>query len=162
MNLLLKYYKEARRAIYLSNEENETRGKRDETGPSQLGDRVPSMKSMEVVKSKTRGGGRCCMCFDPFPIQNISVIVFFCCHAYHTTCLMDSINSVSSKKEVKKSTPKHEVSYYEYENGDADEDEEEEEDTPSGPQMRCILCTTAASWAREREREPYLCCAFVW
>lgn len=153
VNLLIKYYNEAKRAIYLSNEENEAaRSKRDETRFF-VEDRLLSMKSMGA-KSKTRGGGRCCICFDLFPIQNLSIIVFFCCHAYHTNCLTDSIHSASSKKkQIKKTNSKghdnNEVSYYyEYDNGNIDEDDEEEEeaaDAPTGPQMRCILCTTAAS-----------------
>ncbi|XP_027177627.1 vacuolar protein sorting-associated protein 41 homolog [Coffea eugenioides] len=141
VNLLIKYYKEARRAIYFSNEENEIRAKRDETKASYLGERVAGMKSMEV-KSKTRGGARCCMCFDPFPIQEASIVAFFCCHAYHTTCLMESLNSVTSKKEPKTS-PKEVLAYYEYENGDVDEDEDDASSS-GAPQMRCILCTTAA------------------
>ncbi|RVX19935.1 Vacuolar protein sorting-associated protein 41-like [Vitis vinifera] len=97
VNLLVKYYKEARHAIYLSNEEDEARAKRGDSRASQATERPLSMKTMEV-KSKTRGGGRCCMCFDPFSIQNVSVIAFFCCHAYHMNCLMDSTYSVSGKQ----------------------------------------------------------------
>lgn len=143
VNLLVKYHKEAKRAIYLSNEENEIRAKRDESRTTQMGERTVSLRYAEV-KSKTRGSGRCCMCFDPFPIQKEAVIVFFCCHAYHTTCLEDSINSVSSKKETSKPSPKEEDSYYKYENGGADGSEEEEDVSSAAPQMRCILCTTAA------------------
>lgn len=84
------------------------------------------------------------MCFDPFSIQNVSVIVFFCCHAYHVTCLMDSMHTVSSKKGAAATYQ----SEYNYDNGTEDQEEEEEEDNDaeSGtPRMRCILCTTAAS-----------------
>lgn len=58
------------------------------------------------------------------------------------TCLMDSMHTVGSKKETK---AKETVSEYEY---DIDEDEEDEnDDSHSGaPRLRCILCTTAASW----------------
>ncbi|XP_031112370.1 vacuolar protein sorting-associated protein 41 homolog [Ipomoea triloba] len=141
VNLLIKYYKEAKRGIHLSDEVDEARSKRGEQRASNLVDRSLSIKSMEV-KSKTRGGGRCCICFDPFSMQNVSIIAFFCCHAYHLTCLMESTNSVSSKKGS--AAPSQGASsYYEYDNGEADEDEDE--DTSSGaPQMRCILCTTAA------------------
>nr|GMD71306.1 vacuolar protein sorting-associated protein 41 homolog [Ipomoea batatas] len=141
VNLLIKYYKEAKRGIHLSDEVDEARSKRGEQRASNLVDRSLSIKSMEV-KSKTRGGGRCCICFDPFSIQSVSIIAFFCCHAYHLTCLMESTNSVSSKKGA--AVPSQGASsYYEYDNGEADEDEDE--DTSSGaPQMRCILCTTAA------------------
>ncbi|KAL0460605.1 UNVERIFIED_CONTAM: Vacuolar protein sorting-associated protein 41 [Sesamum latifolium] len=78
------------------------------------------------VKSKVRGGTRCCMCFDPFAIHDVSIYVFFCCHAYHETCLMDSIDSIISKK--KPAAPTHtqdDLSYYQYDNGD-DEDEDED------------------------------------
>ncbi|CAI9778370.1 unnamed protein product [Fraxinus pennsylvanica] len=144
VNLLIKYYKEARRAICLSNEEDDARSKRDKNWASQFAEKSLSMKSMEV-KSKTRGGARCCVCFDPFSIQNVSVIAFFCCHAYHKTCLVDSTISITQQQK-KPPTPtksSDELSYYEYDNGDAEDDEEE--DTSSGsPKMRCILCTTAA------------------
>ncbi|PON71205.1 Vacuolar protein sorting-associated protein [Trema orientale] len=143
VNLLVKCYKEARHGIYLSNEEDETRSKRNDSGSSQAIERSPSVRSMEV-KSKTRGGGRCCMCFDPFSIQSVSVIVFFCCHAYHTTCLMDSTYSNTNK--VSKGTSREQVAEYdEHENGYMDHDDDDD-DTESGtPRMRCILCTTAAS-----------------
>ncbi|KAL2507031.1 Vacuolar protein sorting-associated protein 41-like protein [Forsythia ovata] len=142
VNLLIKYYKEARRAIYLSNEEDEARSKRDKNLASQFAERSLGTRSIEV-KSKTRGGTRCCVCFDPFSIQNVSIIAFFCCHAYHTTCLMDSTNSISQQQKKPPTKSPDELSYYEYNNGDADDDENEA--TSSGsPQMRCILCTTAA------------------
>lgn len=105
-----------------------------------------SMKSMEV-KSKTRGGGRCCICFDPFSLQNVSIIAFFCCHAYHTTCLMESTISIGGDKKEGGASSKGTTSYYEFENGidNEDDDEDDDEDASSGPpRMRCILCTTAA------------------
>ncbi|RVW54367.1 Vacuolar protein sorting-associated protein 41-like [Vitis vinifera] len=139
VNLLVKYYKEARHAIYLSNEEDETRAKRGDSRASQATERPLSMKTMEV-KSKTRGGGRCCMCFDPFSIQNVSVIAFFCCHAYHMNCLMDSTYSVSGKQGKGATSQETASDYDEYDNSVDGED-----DASSGaPRMRCILCTTAA------------------
>lgn len=142
VNLLIKYYKEARRAIYLSNEEDEPHNKRDESRISQSADRSLSTKATEV-KSKSRGGTRCCMCFDPFSIQDVSICVFFCCHAYHETCLMDSIVSISSKK--KRAAPKRdELSYYEYDNGDDEDGDDEDGDGDDDARIRCILCTTAA------------------
>ena len=140
VNLLIKYYKEARHAIYLRNEEDEARVKRSDSRASQAAERPMSMKTMEV-KSKTRGGGRCCMCFDPFSIQNVSVIVFFCCHAYHMNCLMDSTYSVSGKQGKGAASQQGVSDYDEYDNDDDDDDD----DASSGvPRMRCILCTTAA------------------
>ncbi|CAL5426427.1 unnamed protein product [Camellia sinensis] len=143
VNLLVKYYKEARRAIHLSNEEDDARAKRDDSRASRSTERAPNTRTMEV-KSKTRGGGRCCICFDPFSIQNVSITVFFCCHAYHTTCLSDSTNLVSGKKSAEATS--QETSYYDYDDGDVDHDNDDDDDTASGaPRIRCILCTTASS-----------------
>lgn len=114
-----------------------------DTRASQVFDKSLSLRTMEM-KSKTRGGGRCCICFDPFSIQNVSVIVFFCCHGYHTTCLMDSSYTSSNKKE----TTSLEAGMYNGYNGyedDASDDIEDEETKSGGPRMRCILCTTASS-----------------
>ncbi|TKY48587.1 Vacuolar protein sorting-associated protein 41-like [Spatholobus suberectus] len=145
VNLLIKYYKEAKHGIYLSNEEDEARAKRSDTHASQVFEKSPSLRTMEV-KSKTRGSGRCCICFDPFSIQNVSVIVFFCCHAYHTTCLMDSAYTSSSKKEIGATSQRAEA--YDVYNGSVDDSGDDDEETESGgngTRMRCILCTTAAS-----------------
>ncbi|XP_060174078.1 vacuolar protein sorting-associated protein 41 homolog isoform X1 [Lycium barbarum] len=143
MNLLVKYYKEAKRAVCLSDEVDEASSHGGEKRASHLGERIMSMKSVEV-KSKTRGGGRCCICFDPFSILNVSIIAFFCCHAYHTTCLMESTISIGGKKEAGAAAQRTFL-YDEYDNGLHDEDEDEDEDASSGaPRMRCILCTTAA------------------
>ncbi|CAN0916548.1 Vacuolar protein sorting-associated protein 41 homolog, partial [Linum grandiflorum] len=128
VNLLVKYFNEAKRAICLGGEEDDSRTKRDARRDSHAtADRILNMRNMDV-KSKTRGDARCCMCFDPFSIQNVSVIAFFCCHAYHQSCLADSMNSFADKDK------------------DEDEDEDEDdEDRSNGPRLRCILCTTAAS-----------------
>ncbi|KAG6632222.1 vacuolar protein sorting-associated protein 41 homolog [Carya illinoinensis] len=145
VNLLVKYYKEARHGIYLSNEEDEARAKRNSSMSSQVTEKSSSVRTAEV-KSKTKGGARCCMCFDPFSIQNVSVIVFFCCHAYHTNCLMDSTYNVGGKKEY--GTTSREPLDYEYDNGDVDDDDDDSHDEGSQSgvrRMRCILCTTAAS-----------------
>ncbi|KAG5515636.1 hypothetical protein RHGRI_036620 [Rhododendron griersonianum] len=142
VNLLVKYYKEARHAIYLTDEEDEARAKRDDNMASKSNEHSPNMRTTEV-KSKTRGGGRCCICFDPFSIQNVSIVAFFCCHAYHTTCLSDSTNSVSSKKG-KSPASGSALSYYEYGNGDVDDEEDDDDTASGGLRMRCILCTTAA------------------
>jgi hypothetical protein len=143
VNLLVKYYKEARHGIYLSNEEDEARAKRNDSGASQATEKSSSVRTMEV-KSKTSGGARCCMCFDPFSIQNVSVIVFFCCHAYHKTCLMDSTNNISGNKGSG-ATSREPVVEYEYDNGDLDDNDDDDDDSQSRAyHMRCILCTTAA------------------
>ncbi|GLU19276.1 hypothetical protein SLE2022_355370 [Rubroshorea leprosula] len=97
------------------------------------------------VKSKTRGGARCCICFDPFSIQNLSVIVFFCCHAYHTTCLVDAAYTSNSKRGVRATTRQLELNYECY-TAAKEDDEDEDEDNQSGmTRIRCVLCTTASS-----------------
>lgn len=139
----MKYYNEARQGVYLSNEEDRARAKRIETHSSQVVEKSPIVRNMEM-KSRTRGGGRCCICFDPFSIQNVSVIVFFCCHAYHTTCLTDSsYTSSSSNNEIEVTSGEAET--YDSYNGYVDDDSDDEETKMGGPRMRCILCTTAAS-----------------
>ncbi|CAN1131493.1 Vacuolar protein sorting-associated protein 41 homolog, partial [Linum perenne] len=129
VNLLVKFYNEAKRAICLGGEEDDARTKRDARRDSHAtADRMPSMRTMDV-KSKTRGDARCCMCFDPFSIQNVSVIAFFCCHAYHQNCLEDSMNSIVNKAA----------------DDDDDNDDDEDDNRSNGSRLRCILCTTAAS-----------------
>ncbi|KAJ6344892.1 hypothetical protein OIU78_007725 [Salix suchowensis] len=140
VNLLVKYYKEARRALCFSKEE-EARVKRgDGNGDSQAIWRTEGARAMEA-KSKTRGDTRCCMCFDPFFIRDVAVAVFFCCHAYHMSCLMDSMHTVVSGKKGSGATSR--MSDYDY---DYDSNDEDDEENDSGvPRLRCILCTTAAS-----------------
>lgn len=135
----MKYYKEAIHGVYLSNEEK-PQAKRSEDHYSQVAEKSIVLGNGEV-KSRNRGGGRCCICFDPFSFQNISdsVVVFFCCHAYHATCLMDSTDTSSSNKEIESINGKAE--HYEY---NSYVDEEEESEINNHP-MRCILCTTASS-----------------
>uniref|UniRef100_A0A6N2LGR2 Vacuolar protein sorting-associated protein 41 homolog n=1 Tax=Salix viminalis TaxID=40686 RepID=A0A6N2LGR2_SALVM len=138
VNLLVKYYKEARRALCFSKEE-EARVKRgDGSGDSQAIWRTEGARAMEA-KSKTRGDTRCCMCFDPFFIRDVAVAVFFCCHAYHMSCLMDSMHTVVSGKKGSGATSR--MSDYDFDSND----EDDEENDSGVPRLRCILCTTAAS-----------------
>ncbi|CAO2824935.1 unnamed protein product [Amaranthus hypochondriacus] len=99
VNLLIKYYKEARHAVYMNNTEDKARTNKDEKRMEESFAKPPSFKNMDL-KSKTRVGGRCCICFDPFSIQNVSVVIFFCCHAYHMTCYMDSVKTYSDENEA--------------------------------------------------------------
>ncbi|KAL3620142.1 Vacuolar protein sorting-associated protein 41 [Castilleja foliolosa] len=144
VNLLIKYYKEARRAIYLSNEDDESRTKPDKSRQYQSTERSLSIKNIEV-KSKIRCGMRCCMCFDPFSIQDVSIYVFFCCHAYHETCLLDSIDSISSKRKPAAVPTKEDFSYYKYDDGDNDDDDVAAGNDDGDARLRCTLCTTAAA-----------------
>ncbi|KAK1320882.1 hypothetical protein QJS10_CPA03g02564 [Acorus calamus] len=122
VNLLLKYYKEARHAVYLG--EGEDHGKIEDDEAPETSERAPNIRT-SVVKSKMRGGGRCCMCFDPFNIRDLSVVVFFCCHAYHVACLSSS-DSLGANDNV------------------SDSENEGDDAAPGAPRMRCVLCTTAA------------------
>ncbi|CAL9151796.1 unnamed protein product [Musa hybrid cultivar] len=127
VNLLVKYYNEARRAVHLGIEEEGNRKKEDDTSFGQKVERASSsIKTMEL-KSKTRGGGRCCLCFDPFYIQNLSVVVFFCCHAYHISCLIGASDSMNEASNA----------------SDTDDDSENDDTQPSRSRMCCVLCTTA-------------------
>ncbi|XP_077247070.1 vacuolar protein sorting 41 [Tasmannia lanceolata] len=132
VNLLVKYFKEARRGVYLTSEEEEGRAKRDDNSGTQVTERSANARTVEL-KSRTRGGGRCCMCFDPLSIQNLSVIIFFCCHAYHITCLTGSSDSANVSVHSPSAVP------------ESNSDEEDDENIQSGgSRVRCILCTTAA------------------
>ncbi|CAD6261788.1 unnamed protein product [Miscanthus lutarioriparius] len=83
VNLLVKYYHEARRGVY--------------------------MASMDE--------------------EDISVIVFYCCHAYHLSCLEGGLDSMRSNS-----------------NQDSDSGTDDEDGSPSGQsRIRCVLCTTAAA-----------------
>lgn len=141
VNLLIKCYKEARRAIYLGNEEDESHNKNDNKNrASQPAARSVSVRTTTEVKSKSRCGSRCCICFDPFSIQDVDIYAFFCCHAYHDTCLSDSIISISREREPATRPPRNDLQYYS-ENGD---DNDDDDDTVDDARIRCILCTTAA------------------
>lgn len=130
VNLLIKYFKEARHAVCLSSMEEETHGKRDDNTSTQEMEGIPTARTMDL-KSKTRGGARCCLCFDPFSIQNLSVIVFFCCHAYHLSCLLGGSDSINIERNV-------------VTNSDDDSDGEGHSGVS---RMRCVLCTTASGRA---------------
>ncbi|KAL1544094.1 Vacuolar protein sorting-associated protein 41 [Salvia divinorum] len=143
VNLLIKCYKEARRAIYLGNEEDESHNKSDKKDKaSRPAKRSVSVRTMEV-KSKSRCGARCCICFDPFSIQDVAIYAFFCCHAYHETCLSDSIISISRQTKPATRPSQGDLPYYS-ENGDND-DHDDDDDSVDDARVRCILCTTAAS-----------------
>ncbi|KAF8018026.1 hypothetical protein BT93_H3046 [Corymbia citriodora subsp. variegata] len=144
VNLLVKYYKEARHAVYLSNEEEEARAKKSDNKAYREPEKSSSLRTTGV-KSKTKGAARCCICFDPFSIRDVSVVVFFCCHSYHMSCLTDSTYTFSGKKGTKEASSDPTSHYgYEYEYDDGDE-EDEDDDQKGTNHMRCILCTTAAS-----------------
>ncbi|KAL0927682.1 hypothetical protein M5K25_001880 [Dendrobium thyrsiflorum] len=128
VNLLIKYYKEAQRAVCMGSTEEEKHHKAGESSSTLESQRGSNAGSSIELKSRIRGSGRCCLCFDPFSIQNVSVVVFFCCHAYHSTCLAGGSDSFNMGSYVANS-----------------DDKDDDEDAPAeGSQIRCVLCTTAA------------------
>ncbi|KAK8456416.1 hypothetical protein SEVIR_3G019800v4 [Setaria viridis] len=128
VNLLVKYYHEARRGVYMASMDEEVHGNRVDDGSSRANERSSSVRALDI-KSRTRCGARCCLCFDPLPIQDISVILFYCCHAYHLSCLEGGLDLMRSNS-----------------NQDTDNGSDDEDGSPSGEsRMRCVLCTTASA-----------------
>lgn len=80
------------------------------------------MQTKDASKKKVGGNkpGRCSICLEPISVKDGDVVVFFCWHAYHLSCL-----SESEKR------------------GKAAPDEGVEKDADDG--LRCVLCTTAAA-----------------
>ncbi|CAN6184213.1 unnamed protein product [Urochloa humidicola] len=100
----------------------EVHGNRVDDGSSRASERSSSVRALDIKS-------RCCLCFDPLPIQDISVIVFYCCHAYHLSCLEGGLDLMRSNS-----------------NQDSDNGSDDEDGSPSGEsRMRCVLCTTAAA-----------------
>ncbi|KAM3298801.1 hypothetical protein ACQJBY_040334 [Aegilops geniculata] len=129
VNLLVKYYHEARRGVCMASMDEEAQGARVNEGSSRTGDRSSTLRNLEM-KSRTRCGARCCLCFDPLSIQDMSFIVFYCCHAYHQSCLEGGLDSMKSNSNTR----------------DSDDGSEDDDGSPSGEsRMRCVLCTTAAA-----------------
>lgn len=153
VDLLVRYYDEARHAIRLGGAE-----KVEETGDG-VADAVKSGpvlgRAASAVKrgikpgrisSSVSGSGLCCICLDPVALQNVAVVAFFCSHAYHVTCLNDTSGIRPKGSDGKKESDK-DLGYLIglgtaslYEQATDDEDEEESDSHP----MRCILCTTAS------------------
>lgn len=134
VNLLVKYFNEAKHGIHLSSEEEDTQASRDDITATSAGvpfDRQPSTSrtSLTNVKSKSRGGRRCCICFEPFPMQAVSVVTFFCCHAYHESCLQDGLDNIKGSSNS---------------DSGSESDGDESRAQQGEMRMRCVLCTTAA------------------
>jgi len=143
VDLLVRYYDEARHAVRVGGSEYDAE-KPDEPNANG-GD---SVKSSSTSLSRTNkaggkggriltnygGSGRCCICFDPVALQNVAVVAFFCTHAYHETCLNDTSGILPSEESggLRRS-------------GSHMNDSSTYDDPPDPAPMRCILCTTAAS-----------------
>lgn len=147
MNLLVKYYYEARHGIYIGSREDEFNANKHRARD----DRGQRNGKSTTKNLNSRATGRCCICLDPISIQNVSIVAFFCTHTYHTTCLTDTSSSVT-KNSTQKSNSKVSRGF-----GDPDDntfDDEESDDGSStdsdGLRMRCILCTTAAKSSKRK------------
>ena len=152
VNLSLRYLAEARHAIYLGNrDEEQINGLHRKTQRKSFNKAPNHGAKGGRITSTSGGSGKCCICFDPVALQNVSVIAFFCAHAYHVTCLAESsdypnmeisrtkmdnslLNSNKLPESMKSSS---------YENGDIHSEYSERSN------IRCILCTTAAASARK-------------
>ncbi|XP_078150980.1 vacuolar protein sorting 41 [Carex rostrata] len=135
VNLLVKYFNEAKHGIHLGSEEEDTQASRDDITATSAGvpfDRQPSTSRTNLtnMKSKSRGGRRCCICFEPFPTQEVSVVTFFCCHAYHESCLQDGLDNIKGSSNSDSGS-------------ESDEDESRAQLGGMRMRMRCVLCTTA-------------------
>ncbi|RWV76910.1 hypothetical protein GW17_00062341, partial [Ensete ventricosum] len=60
-------------------------------------------------------------------LQNLSVVVFFCCHAYHIACLIGASDSMNEASNA----------------SDSDDDSENDDAQSRRSRMCCVLCTTA-------------------
>ncbi|KAJ3692977.1 hypothetical protein LUZ60_012072 [Juncus effusus] len=123
VNLLVKYFNESKRGIHLGSEEEDAHPQTEQSNATSAYE--PSNNMTAQIKSKSRGGRKCCLCFEPFPTQDFSVIAFFCCHAYHEMCLKDGLDNIKARVSS------------------SEESEDEEEREVEESRMRCVLCTTA-------------------
>ncbi|KAH7276323.1 hypothetical protein KP509_39G002800 [Ceratopteris richardii] len=144
VNLSVRYLLEARHAIFVGSRG----GKGSKRVESKGQDKLTSLGDRTNLVSG--GSGKCCICFDPVALQNVSVVAFFCAHVYHVTCLAESSDSIhldSSRGQQNNLLPNgigaHSFEMYQ-ENGDT---QTLENDRLS---MRCILCTTAAATSRKK------------
>ncbi|KAL3690864.1 hypothetical protein R1sor_004515 [Riccia sorocarpa] len=162
VDLLVRYYDEARHAIRVGGGENGLKPQSD--GQNGAISPAPVMNFVNAgnqrgtktgrISSTVSGSGLCCICLDPVALQNVAVVAFFCSHAYHVTCLNDtsgirSQGSDLNKKEVQKDLAFRigqglsTASLYDH------PDDDEEEGESGSPPMRCILCTTASAKNKE-------------
>jgi len=146
VNLLVKYFYEARHAIYIGSREDELNASQygRENAVIRRDDRRLSIEKNTTKTSNSMATGRCCICLDPLSIQRVSVIAFFCTHTYHITCLTDTTTSVT-KDSSQKSGSKFIGGFGDTEESSFQDGSDDDSSTDSnGPRMRCILCTTAA------------------
>ena len=81
------------------------------------------VQTKDGSRKKASGGnrpGRCSICLEPISVKDGDVVVFFCWHAYHLSCLSES-------EKRGKGAPQESL--------ERDPDDE----------LSCVLCTTAAA-----------------
>ncbi|MCO5553723.1 hypothetical protein L7F22_007249 [Adiantum nelumboides] len=143
VNLSVRYLGEARHAIFVGSRDEGTNERAQSVGLS----RLPSQGGTPTTM--TGGSGKCCICFDPVALQNVSVVAFFCTHVYHVTCLAESSDNtqpdVFNEKDnyLPNGIPAQSLRAYQ-ENGDSHTHESDRSN------LRCILCTTAAAASRRK------------
>ncbi|MCO5579749.1 hypothetical protein L7F22_033609 [Adiantum nelumboides] len=143
VNLSVRYLGEARHAIFVGSRDEGTNERAQSVGLS----RLPSQGGTPTAM--TGGSGKCCICFDPVALQNVSVVAFFCTHVYHVTCLAESSDSTQPDVFNEKGNylpngiPAQSLRAYQ-ENGDSHIHESDRSN------LCCILCTTAAAASRRK------------
>eukprot|EP00249_Psilotum_nudum_P017659 c26429_g1_i1 orf=295-3261(+) len=156
VDLLVRYYDEARHATYIgSRDDGFTQDINGQTGSQHRASLFAASSvtnhcgKVGRMPTTVGGSGRCCICLDPVALQNVSVIAFFCSHAYHVTCLTDSSEHpkvIDAKRREFVTTngiPPKGV------RGMLEDGLAEDEDSLE-LHMRCILCTTAAALNRHK------------
>lgn len=161
----MRYYHEARHAIRVGGPEggidvaasasNKPASKRI----SAAAGRTSSKALNTGRRSNVGGSGRCCICLDPVALQNVAVVAFFCTHAYHITCLNDTSSTARNAGEKASGTARTASGDFfigdprldpRVGKGFSENGEAAGSSAPQGFEMRCILCTTAASAAKKR------------
>ncbi|CAM6008740.1 unnamed protein product [Sphagnum balticum] len=156
VDLLVRYYDEARHAIRVGGSEfnpgehAQARANGGElliaNGASTSQGRKGGSKGGRILNN-IGGSGRCCICFDPVALQKVAVVAFFCTHAYHETCLNDTSGIASSEQE----TPSGPLKSGSRTNNTVSGAGETNGDSSNPAPLCCILCTTAASTKQKAE-----------
>lgn len=152
VNLSVRYLVEARHAILVGSRDDGLRQGAERKAQSAGLRKLPSQGGKGGRATLTTGGsGKCCICFDPVALQNVSVVAFFCAHVYHVTCLAESSDNpqVEISRTRKESFLPNGIRTQSMrtlppENGEIHAQEHQR----SG--LRCILCTTAAASSRKK------------
>ncbi len=156
VDLLVRYYDEARHAIRVGGSEfdpGEHAQARANGGEPLIANGASTSQGRKGgskggrIPNNIGGSGRCCICFDPVALQKVAVVAFFCTHAYHETCLNDTSGIASSEQE----TPSGPLKPGSRTNNTVSGAGETNGDLSNPAPLRCILCTTAASTKQKAE-----------